>query len=388
MKSSQLNTFLNRLKQKKILVLTHFYSTGGQTTDLAEWLRNKAGELVFIAHPFSYAKDTRSWLEHYKSGKLVEKRYFEGFLGRTDIGYWLKDVRLSRAWIKEFGPFDLAVVADPLNMWAVRPLRRSSIIKKLVFYVIDYVPQRFKNPLLNSIYHWFDRKAVEGADQTWNLTDRMQQARTKRGIPKGSQRTIPAGLFLHPHPEPKSRELAIAFMGHMRPGQGVEALVEAFPTVKKEVPKAKLVLLGGGPLEEVLRKRVKALGIQSSVEITGFVDDHKDLERKLRQCALAVAPYDGKTDFTFYADPGKPKVYLAAGLPVVITRIPAVADVIEHSGAGIAIAPSTPLAPVLIKLLKNPRTLAGMQQRAKTLAQTFNWDVVFPQALEELVVSD
>ncbi len=374
-------------------MVTHFYATGGQPTDLFEWLQDKAGELVFIAHPFSYAKDTRSWLEHWIKGKLVEKRYYKDWAGHSDLSFWRKDVRLTREWVRNFLPpnpsalergFDLAIAADALNVHSLRPFHGRGI-EKLVFYTIDYVPQRFKNPVLNAVYHWFDSKAVSSVDQTWNLTSRMQKARAERGMPAYTQRTIAGGLFLRNEKPPKKRNLTIAFMGHMREGQGVEALVEAFPAIQASVPEAKLLLLGGGSLEEKIRTRIKELGLTKSVEITGYVKEHKDLERRLRECALAVAPYDGKSDFTYYADPGKPKVYLAAGLPVVITRIPAIADVIKTHGAGVALDQGEDLAPAIVHLLQNPQRLQKMQKNAFALAQSYDWDVIFPKALAPLL---
>jgi glycosyltransferase involved in cell wall biosynthesis len=41
--------------------------------------------------------------------------------------------------------------------------------------------------------------------------------------------------------------------------------------------------------------------------------------------------------FPRYSDPGKIKAYLAAGLPVVITNVPKIAEVIERAKCGIAI---------------------------------------------------
>ena len=392
-KNTTTNSLINTLRKSKILVVTHFYATGGQPTDLFEWLQDKAGELVFIAHPFSYAKDTRSWLEHWIKGKLVEKRYYKDWAGRSDLSFWRKDVRLTREWVRGFLPpspkalergFDLAIAADALNVHALRPFHGRGI-EKLVFYTIDYVPQRFKNPVLNAVYHWFDNKAVSSSDQTWNLTSRMQKARERRGMSEYTQRTIAGGLFLRGEKPLAKRSLTVAFMGHMREGQGVEALVEAFPAIRSAVPKAKLLLLGGGPLEEKIRERVKKLGLTKSVEITGYVKEHKDLERRLRECALAVAPYDGKSDFTYYADPGKPKVYLAAGLPVVITRIPEIADVIEKHAAGVALNQDEDLVPTIIHLLQNPQRLQKMQKNAFALAQSYDWDVIFPKALAPLL---
>ena len=53
---------------------------------------------------------------------------------------------------------------------------------------------------------------------------------------------------------------------------------------------------------------------------------------------MGIAPYvPDPNSFTWYADPGKPKVYLGCGIPVIITKVPEVAFEISKRKAGIAI---------------------------------------------------
>ena len=62
------------------------------------------------------------------------------------------------------------------------------------------------------------------------------------------------------------------------------------------------------------------------------------MEKELCKCAVGLAPYIvDKKNFSYYTDPGKAKVYLGCGLPVIITKFPLIAYEIDKRGAGVAI---------------------------------------------------
>jgi len=52
----------------------------------------------------------------------------------------------------------------------------------------------------------------------------------------------------------------------------------------------------------------------------------------LSSASIGLATYlESEESFTQFADPGKLKNYLAAGLPIVMTRVPYNADSLEES---------------------------------------------------------
>ena len=48
----------------------------------------------------------------------------------------------------------------------------------------------------------------------------------------------------------------MVYMGHLRKRQGLELIVESLPDIVKDIPDAKLVVIGTGDLENNLKKRV------------------------------------------------------------------------------------------------------------------------------------
>ena len=85
-------------------------------------------------------------------------------------------------------------------------------------------------------------------------------------------------------------EICLFFIGRLVTVKGISQLIEALPTIIREYPKVKLVVLGIGDLEEHLKRRVIELNIQDHVIFrTEFVSEK---ERILHYAAsdLVVLP--------------------------------------------------------------------------------------------------
>lgn len=260
---------------------------------------------------------------------------------------------------------------------------------KVIFYCIDWVPQRFDNVWLNRLYRLLDRLAVTHADQTWNLSDRMAEVRVERGITAGAKQvTVPVGIWLQRYPDwvrGRWNEAAVMYMGHVRAGQGLSLVMRAWPQVVEHHPTASLHIIGDGKLRESLQSQAAAAGVAESVTWHGFVPDHRQVEQQLVAGRLAVAMYEPGT-FTQYTDPGKLKVYLAAGLPIVMTRVGQIADIIEQAGAGLVIPyERQAFVEAIDVLLSDARRQEAMREAARRLAIKYDWEFIFPTALEEIL---
>lgn len=376
------------IPKTRYIVVSHIYTTG-PAFQLVEYLRPKAAEVIFIGHPFSYAKDTRSFLRVYRQGKLIKERYFWKW-GGPDLGFYLKDAFLTLWWAHPYAPSAIFVGVDNLNALVGYVLKMLGLVKTLIFYTIDYIPQRFPHNTLNRLYHWMDRTAVRTSDSVWNLSAIMAQERGKRGISPRyleKQIVVPIGTVMDKdqNNSVKNSSPTIVFMGHVRPGQGVETLLEAMNIVLKKVPAAQLVIIGGGPLVESLKDKAASLGISSHVTFTGFIEKFSDMMKLLRQATVAVAPYvDDEQTFTRYTDPGKPKDYLASGLPVVITKVPQVAWEIAKRRCGLAVD-DTPadIAHAIVEVLADKELREEFQRNALLMAADYTWDKVFDRALAQ-----
>lgn len=377
------------LSKLSIVIATHVYAIG-PSFKLEKYLSVKVKRLIFIGHPFSFAQDTRSFIRVYEGGTLIlEKKIFDwkwpGFL------FYFKDLFLTIWWCLKYNKSnDYFIGVDNFNVLSGYLLNLFGNVKKIIFYTIDYVPQRFDNKIMNSVYHWLDRLAIAKSYRVWNLSSIMAYQRERRGVDsiyRTKQIVVPIGTDLTSKlmSFKKIDRNKIVFMGHLREGQGVEMLIHAMKEVIAKVSKAHLLIIGGGPLENELKKQVHALGMTQEIKFSGFVKNYSAVQKLLRDAAIAVAPYvDDKKTFTRYTDPGKPKDYLAEGLPVVITKVPQIAFEIENEKCGYAIDyDKEQLTKALIKLLSDDKTLGFFRKNAYKMAEKYVWDKVFDKAFSE-----
>jgi glycosyltransferase involved in cell wall biosynthesis len=384
-----------KLIEKSFFIVTHVYATG-PAFKLEEYLvERNIPLLIFIGHPFSYAEDTRSFLRIYKEGRLIlEKKFI--YWGGPDFGFYVKDLLLTVLWgvfyVRYTRKIDYFVGVDNLNAFAGYVLQKLGIVKSIIFYTIDYIPIRFENKILNSIYHFLDSFAVKKSDKVWNLSSIMTDQREKRGMErkyKFKQIQVPIGTDLSSNPLPFSKidKYKIVFMGHLRKGQGVDLLINAMEEVIREIPKAHLMIIGGGPLESKYRRMVKQKKLEKHIIFSGFIKDFLDVKKLLSDAAVAVAPYvDDSTTYTRYTDPGKPKDYIANGIPVIITKVPQVAFEIEKNKCGFAIDyDKKQLVDTLIKVLSNSKLQSDMRFNAVKMAKRYTWEKIFSKALGETI---
>ncbi|MDR1992281.1 MAG: glycosyltransferase [Nitrososphaerota archaeon] len=380
---------LNKLSRLSFIVVSHIAFTG-HAQELRNFLIRHVEQLVFIGHPFSYAPNKTSFAQFYRKGTLKTEVHTP-YIKTSDFILYLKDFLMTFFFtFKLKKKFHVYVGVDPLNALAGLILKRLGFTQIVIFYVIDYIPVRFKNVFLNNIYRAMDRLCVYNADYTWNLTDAMTYARQKAGIftECTNQVTVPTGT--HPK-EIKDNSLVVSvhnmvFLSHLRKGQGIELVLDALPQVVQEIPDFKLLVLGTGPLETYFKKELIKRNMVDNVELLGYIESHDRIEEIVALCRAGIAPYEPDShSFTWFADPGKPKVYLGCGVPVIITKVPEVASEISRRNAGIVIDyDSQELANSMITIIKNDELYEKYRHNAFKFALELDWNVVFTRALSVL----
>ncbi len=122
--------------------------------------------------------------------------------------------------------------------------------------------------------------------------------------------------------------------GYMQPGRGLELLIHAM----QFVPRGRLVLLGDGEIREDLRHLLHRLNLEDRV----FLFPAVPLERLLEYTASAsvgLIAYSTESLNFQYALPNKFFEYLMAGVPILTSNIPEVAELVRKYKVGRIIEP-------------------------------------------------
>jgi len=381
-----------KYKDLKVVIVTHTYATG-PAHDIRDYLNErKTSNLFFINHPLFYNKNINgSGYELYENGLLAKTKKSE-IKTQNIISYFIHTIK-TLFWVATSGKkWDLFIGSNNLNAFAGIILKKMGLVSKTIYYTIDYDPKRFENKIMNLIYHLIDRICVMNSDVTWNLSPRMADARKKYyNLFGGNQITVPIGIWYDRTPRKGIAEIdknTLVFMGHILEKSGVQFAIKAIPRIIKKVPSFKFVVIGDGSYLPKLIELTKKNNVEKYVEFTGYIESHKDVENKLSECTIAIALYkkyetDGKINCTYFADPGKIKSYLAAGLPILMTNVPHNAkDIVSHGCGKIIVNNTISISKAVISML-DKKEIEKYKRNTIAYAQKFDWNVILDKYLGE-----
>jgi glycosyltransferase involved in cell wall biosynthesis len=137
----------------------------------------------------------------------------------------------------------------------------------------------------------------------------------------------------------------IGLVSGFRVMKGHQTVVEAAARLAAQGHRFHLVLIGQGALSERVRGLVEAAGLESRTSILGFVDDLPAAMAALDVALYSALESDGMSRVLFE--------YLAAGVPVVATRVGVVPEVLEDGRTALLVpaGEAEPMAAAIGRLL-------------------------------------
>ncbi len=178
-------------------------------------------------------------------------------------------------------------------------------------------------------------------------------------------------------------EMMILCVGRLVEKKGINYLIEAFSKVVSEVPGARLVIVGSGPMDSYLRKLAAHLEVGKNVFFCGEIP-HSELPKYYAASDLFVLPSiidktgDRETQGVVYLEA------MASKIPVIGTNTGGIPDVIKE-GTGMMVKQKEPdeLASAMIKLLKNSELRYSFGEKAyKHVQKNFTWKSIAKKYVE------
>jgi glycogen synthase len=222
-----------------------------------------------------------------------------------------------------------------------------------------------RTALLKVLGSLIERAVLRRAAAVIALTPRAARLLVADGVPAGRIHVVPSGFAPvefadspDPLPEvPRPRVLFIGRLARQKRPLDLPAIAERL------LARAQLVIVGDGPQRGALDARVSRSPARDRIHLVGFVP-HRQIPAYLAHAEVFVLP-------TAYEELGTVLVEaMAAGLPVVATRVGGIPDLIQHGVTGLLapVGDVTALAFAVTRLLDDRKLAAQLAAAGRRYA--------------------
>jgi len=166
-------------------------------------------------------------------------------------------------------------------------------------------------------------------------------------------------------------ERLVLFLGRLTSQKGCDYLIRAMHLLPSHL-NAKLIIVGDGWMRSDLEREVFSSGLGWKVRFTGFLPDSEVIQL-LKSADVLVVPsvYE---PFGIVALEG-----MAAGVPVVVSNVDGLSEVIKHDYNGVHVYPRDPssIAWGINKILSDANYAQWIVKNAKSdIHEKYNWDFI------------
>lgn len=222
------------------------------------------------------------------------------------------------------------------------------------------------------LLHLVDRATLPLTDTIISNSRAGAEHYHERGIAWTRLRVIPNGRPLQTYRDPAggtcedefdlgASTTVVGTVGRLVARKGHADLLHAWARVQQSVPDSHLLVVGYGPERDSLAELAAILGVSDSVTFTGRREDVPEL---LATMDVFVFPSHWE------GHPGALLEAMAAGLPIVATRIDGNRDLLTDGRTGVLVPPRDPvgLAHALTSLCTDPEFAATIGNHAQSEA--------------------
>lgn len=167
-------------------------------------------------------------------------------------------------------------------------------------------------------------------------------------------------------------EKIILFMGRLVYEKGIQHLISAMPKILEHYHDTKLVIAGKGGMLDELKAQANNLGISQKVYFAGYLNS-KDVKKMYRCADISVFPstYEPFGIVALEA--------MLAGVPVVVSDIGGLNEIVEHGVTGMKSYAGNPnsLADSILNLLFDHKLCDQVVKNAKAKVKAeYNWSKI------------
>ncbi len=305
--------------------------------------------------------------------------------------------------------FDVAIGETSFGSSMVYLLRKFGIVKYGVYMDGDILPDkkgrdkpfyfqtnsavvRIIDRFLISIQYFLRKQGLKN-DLIWYPSEKVREWDILGGFLAKDVVKAPA-VTLHADEVEKNLKVdkekhTLCFIGRHDEHAGVDIALRAIKIVKETIPDIRFESVGGGSLTvERYEQMADDLGIKENVKLHGYIPEMDDAIKILSKGTLGLALYmPSKDNVSLYTDVGKPKEYLKAGVPVLITKDgPMVAeDIGKYNGGVLVDYDENAIAQTIIDILTNGSRLEELREGVAVLGNHFDYESEYSRLTSKII---
>jgi glycosyltransferase involved in cell wall biosynthesis len=237
-------------------------------------------------------------------------------------------------------------------------------------------------PILNTIqrigYRVMQRLTVAQADLTFVRDPRIMSERNSTiRFSKPISDLDLTGLSATQVDDPCGKEpITLLFVGKFRKAKGIEYLIRGFALLDQQLDRElRLRLIGDGDIKQSLESLAVDLGVREQILFTGYINDPERLQIQFQESDIFVLPSISE---------GFPRVLneaLAAGLPIVTTRVGGIPAILEQERDALLVNARSEeeLADAIKRIILDEDLRRTLVERGRKRSDDLNGDPVSQQ---------
>ena len=296
-------------------------------------------------------------------------------------------------------PWSVFWFRSPWEGWAATRCHTSA---KLVYEAHGFpsmelphhFPGLYEEPEFLGRLAWEEQQLLQRAGLILTPSQTGRRFLATRGVQARRIRVVPNSAAPEAFLERAEGEgpLQVIYTGTLAPWQGLEMLLEALLHLKGKLD-LELLLVGTrkGRWTRPLRSLAQQLRVRSLLRFEGPFQA-PELRQKLAQAHIGVAPLPSDPRNTVQGCcPIKLVEFMAAGLPILSTRLPVVEELVQHQQSAWLVRPNSPfaLAQGLLRLAQDGQLRRRLGQEAQRQArerlQRLSFEASLGEALQQLL---
>ncbi|MCW8810558.1 MAG: glycosyltransferase family 4 protein, partial [Ignavibacteriaceae bacterium] len=201
-----------------------------------------------------------------------------------------------------------------------------------------------------------------------------------RNLPRYYKPTL--NLDLHSHLQIDIDKKIIFYQGVLLKGRGIEKVFE----VLKDLTDHVFVIAGGGEFEENYKKLASEMDLVDQVYFLGKLTQ-EDLPKVTASADVGVSLIENLSKSYYYALPNKLFEYIMAEVPVIVSNLPQMKEIIDKYDVGFVVEfdNKDELISAIKKLTEDSSLHESKKQNCHIASQELNWEKEITTLLKTLV---